>query len=536
MRCAHHRLGLFFVGALIASVSSTLAYPPTNRDKISGVVRDQSGRLVAGASVRVINSDRGLTVAVISQSGGRYQTPSLPTGKYTVQGIGGGLQSDQASVAVDGKESSVVNLALTSAADFRQTASMSDFAEIMPESEAKPLIVSLCTDCHRSGLQEIFLTKKDRSGWTETLAKMRNHPDGFYRSLEISAQQQAVVLDYLSQHFAPGDTAINLDDLSKSWVTGQAAKGVVTELKLPEGTDPHDVAVDSTGIGWVSESGPGNIGRYDPRTFTYTRVTLPGQKSSSTAVAVDAQDRVWVADTPNARLVRYDPKSEAFTSYPLPKPPIGNTNIVAIRFSSDGDVWVSEIVANQIVRLDPSTKEVRTYRAPSGVNTNASVNPAGIGVDGDQTVWFTEEKSNKIAKIDSKTGDITEYDVPTKGAVPRRMASDARGNLWFGEFAGLGKLATLDYRSAEIREFPTTTKYSGAYSVSVDTVHNLIWLSEMMADQIARFDPQTGAFVEYPIPTRNSLVRRIEVDPSRPSRVWFAGSNVDTVGFLDVAN
>jgi virginiamycin B lyase len=234
--------------------------------------------------------------------------------------------------------------------------------------------------------------------------------------------------------------------------------------------------------------------------------------------------------------VRYDPKSEAFTSYPLPKPPIGNTNIVAIRFSSDGDVWASEIVANQIVRLDPSTKEVRTYRAPSGVNTNASVNPAGIGVDGDQTVWFTEEKSNKIAKIDSKTGDITEYDVPTKGAVPRRMASDARGNLWFGEFAGLGNLATLDYRSTEIREFPTTTKYSGAYSVSVDTVHNLIWLSEMMADQIARFDPHTGAFVEYPIPTRNSLVRRIEVDPSRPSRVWFAGSNADTIGFLDVAN
>ena len=62
----------------------------------------------------------------------------------------------------------------------------------------------------------------------------------------------------------------------------------------------------------------------------------------------------------------------------------------------------------------------------------------------------------------------------------------ARGNLWFGEFAGLGKLATFDYRSAKITEFPTPTKYSGAYSVSVDSHHNLIWVNEMMADQIAR--------------------------------------------------
>lgn len=530
-------IAAFLAVAAIVGFSIPLAYPARNQGKVKGVVTNREGKVVAGASVRVTNPDRGLTVAVITQSTGRYETPNLPTGKYTAQAIGGGLQSDIVTVGIDGKKSaSSISLVLTSPADFKKTASMSDFATLMPESEAKTLIISLCTDCHRSGLQEVFLTRKNRDGWSETLAKMRNHPYGFYRSLEASQQQQSLILDYLTQHFAPGDASINIDALPKSWVTGPAARGVFTELRLPEGTDPHDVAVDSAGIGWISESGPGNIGRYDPRTFAYTRVPLPDSKSSSTAVAVDAQDRVWVADTPHARLVRYDPKTETFDVYPLPKPSSGNTNIVAIRFSADGDVWASEIVANQIVRLDPATKEIRTYQVPAGVSAHASVNPAGIAIGGDKAVWFTEERSNKIAKIDSNTAEITEYDVPTPGAVPRRMASDAAGNLWFGEFGGLGKLAMLDYRSAQFMEFPTPTKYSGAYSVSVDGRHNLVWVNEMIADQIARFDPRTGTFVEYEVPTRNALVRRIEVDPSRPDRVWFAGSNTDTVGFLDVTN
>jgi virginiamycin B lyase len=525
--------GLIVVLAAI-SFFSQLSKAAENGSNIAGVVKNASGNPVAGASITAKNIERGFAVTVISQNGGHYDTSSLPSGKYTVRGVGGGLQSDEISIELDGKKSGTVNLALTGPSDFKQTASMSDFASIMPESEAKGLIISLCTDCHKNGLQEIFLTHKNREGWTESIAKMRSHPYGFYRSLDISEQQQGLVLDYLAQHFGPEGTPVNLDDLPKAWITGAAAKAIFTELKLPEGTNPHDVDVDSSGIGWVSESGPGNIGRYDPRTFAYTRIPLPGQKSSSTAIAIDSQDRVWVADTPNMRLVMYDPTSETFISYPLPKPPAGNTNIVAIRFSSDGAVWATEIAANQLVRLDPATKEVRIYRPPAGVIANANVNPAGIAIDGNKTLWFTEEKSDKIAEVDPKTGEITEYDVPTRGAVPRRMAADATGNLWFGEFAGMGKLGMLDYRSKKFAEFSTPTKYSGAYAVAADTVHNLIWVNEMMADQIAKFDPRTHAFVEYAIPSRNSLVRRIEVDPSRPNRVWFAGSNVDTIGYLDV--
>ena len=56
----------------------------------------------------------------------------------------------------------------------------------------------------------------------------------------------------------------------------------------------------------------------------------------------------------------------------------------------------------------------------------------------------------------------------------------------------------------------------------------------MTADQIARFDPRTKTFAEYHIPIYCFSVKRIAVNPTRPSRVWYTGYYVDKVDYLDV--
>lgn len=526
------RLATLVIVVLSISVFLKLAYADTDGSRISGIVKNQSGAPAAGASVRVKNSDRALTIEVISQSGGRYETPSVPAGKYTVQGVGGGLQSDEASVEVDGKKSLTVDLALTATANFKKTASMNDFAAVMPEGEAKITIISYCTDCHKNGLQEILFTRKDQDAWTETVAKMRNHPYGYFRSLNVTDEQKDSILAYLNEHFGPDAPPLDMGKMPKNWVTGQAAKGVVTELKLPDGSDPHDIAVDSTGIGWVAEEGRGTgaIDRFDPNTLTYTRIPLPGEKSRANAIAVDAQDRIWLGDTPNTQLVEYDPKTKTFATYPLPKPPVGSTNINTIRFYPDGSVWGTEITADQVVHLVPATKKVTVYPLKPGSESQ----PYGMAIDENKMVWFPEHQGNKVGKIDPETGELSEFVVETKNARLRRMAADSNSNLWFGEFGGVGKLAMIDHRTGKITEYPTPTKYSGAYSVAVDKIHNLIWFNEMMADKIASFNPQTKTFVEYPLPTNNSSIRRIELDPSRPNRIWFSGYGANNAGFLDV--
>ena len=526
------------IAALVMFSFTPFARGAETGGAIVGIVKNKSGEPVAGATVKVTHVDRGLTVTVFSRAQGRYTATNLPAGKYTVQGLGGGFQGVYAdpkgAVEVGDSQTVTADLALTTQQDFREAMTTALLAGRMPEGDGKTLIVSLCTDCHPHGLYEIVSRRMDRDDWMAVVEKMRSRPYGITRSLQIPDEDRDVVVDYLAKHFGPASPPLDTSKLPDTWVTGPAANSVFTEFEIPAGASAHDVAVDSKGIGWVSEGGYGVIGRYDPNSYTYSRFPLPGGKSSATAIAVDGQDRVWVSDGRNNRLVQFDPRTETFTSYNLPVPPGGRANANVIRFHPNGTVWMTIISANRIMRLDPAMKKVDTWLVPAGVAAKTNVNPYGMAIAPNGMIWFAERRSDKVAQIEPRTGEITEYDIPTKGAVLRRMAADVDGNLWFGEFGGVGKLAMIDYRTAEITEYSLPTKYSGGYSVDVDRTRNLIWVNEMMADQIARFDPRTKTFVEYHIPSHYSSVRRIAVDPSRPSRVWYTAFYLDKVGYLDV--
>src|SRR5262249_20729516 len=111
--------------------------------------------------------------------------------------------------------------------------------------------------------------------------------------------------------------------------------------------------------------------------------------------------------------------------------------------------------------------------------------------------------------------------------------SDADGNLWIAGTES-GKLIRVDYHKGSSTEFTPPDADSGPYSVDVDTKQNVIWFNESFADKIARFDPKTGAFVEFPLPSADLDVRRIQVDPHNPNRVWWSGYRADKIGYIEV--
>jgi virginiamycin B lyase len=307
------------------------------------------------------------------------------------------------------------------------------------------------------------------------------------------------------------------------------------EFSLPPGSVPHDVAVDSHGIVWVSEAIGGTLGRFDPNSLTYTRITPPPGKNSKcelNAVAVDPQGQVWVADDgPNARLLQYDPKSLKFTSYPIPDypwpvPDSGGARIGTLRFL-DGNVWGTRLTAQRILKLTPATGKTVEYPVPRGSA------PLGMAVGTDHTIWYTGEVANTIVRLDPTTGQLTDHDAPALRSELKGMAADAAGNLWAAA-SQRGKLLRLGSRTGVIAEFAPPTEDSGPYSVDVDTARNLIWFSEAFTDRIVRFDPASKTFLEFPIPSPGSNVQRIEIDRSRPNRVWWAGARTDTIGYVEV--
>ncbi len=61
------------------------AFSQGNTGRILGTVADQSGGVVAGATVSVIDIDRGVTRTLTSDDAGEYNAPNLTPGNYTVR-------------------------------------------------------------------------------------------------------------------------------------------------------------------------------------------------------------------------------------------------------------------------------------------------------------------------------------------------------------------------------------------------------------------------------------------------------------------
>jgi hypothetical protein len=206
-------LRLIVAAFIIAAIPVCLLRSADTRGGISGVVKDKAGQPVAGALVVVKNTDRGIKVTVTTQDTGRYAASNLLDGKYTVQAFGAGMQSDASTVQV--ASSATQDLAFTTAADPHKTNSMADYASTMPEGEGKTIIIGICTDCHRNGLQEILYSRKDHDGWADTIARMHDRPYGYFRSLVISDPQRQIVIDYLTNNYSLDSPALDAQKLPK---------------------------------------------------------------------------------------------------------------------------------------------------------------------------------------------------------------------------------------------------------------------------------------------------------------------------------
>src|ERR1700687_4360086 len=94
---ARRNRGRLISTALVMIAFSRLPLEAQNTN-ISGILKNATGDPVAGALVKVRSEGPGLGFMVVSQEQGRYSTPNLVPGKYTVQAFGGGYQSAPAGL------------------------------------------------------------------------------------------------------------------------------------------------------------------------------------------------------------------------------------------------------------------------------------------------------------------------------------------------------------------------------------------------------------------------------------------------------
>jgi streptogramin lyase len=517
-----------------------------NSSAVEGVVQDASGKPVTGAFVKLKNNARHLEFMVISQAQGRYSASNLPAGQYVVQGVGGGFQSD-VSAPLEVAEGKTAKLDLSLATKRgpmlphawpmkTPEAQMSMVSKDLPEGEGKKLIASRCTTCHETDRFVGFHMPRDR--WAFTVRRMR----GNIRTAklrDLTEDEIKLAIDYLSTNYPPrGPVDLN-DRLPRALLEGQALRYRAVQYDISDtnvGAEPHDVAVDPHGNGWVSQR-IGKFGRLDAKTLEYSEVPIPAGPAPADLqvlgnLQIDPKGQLWAPDGPNGRWLNYDINAGKFTAYDWPKSGHGAAGGNSMLVHPDGTIW--ETSGNQVRMLNTSTKEFKFFDTPSYLATQEPNGAYGITVAGDGSVWWAEDLADRMVRVDPASGKVEEFKIPYDGvAYPRRMSHDARGDIWVGLW-NAGLLMKLDYETKKMSFFAPPTETPGTYSVSVDRKNNLVWVSEQQADKIARFNPKTSEWVEFPLPDSESDPRRIEVDPSNPNRVWWSGNLSGRMGFVEV--
>jgi streptogramin lyase len=529
---------LFLCGRLTAAAE--------NNSTVEGVVQDASGKPVTGAFVKLKNNERHLEFMVISQAQGRYSASNLPAGQYVVQGVGGGYQSN-VSAPVDVAEGKTAKQDLSLTAPQGSSlprawpmktpeALMVTVSKELPEGDGKKLVAARCTTCHDTERFVGFHMSRDQ--WAYTVRRMRARIRTA-KIRDLTPDEAKLAIDYLSSNFAPVRQVDLNDRLPRALLEGKALHYRAVQYDIVDtspGSEPHDVAVDPHGNGWVSQR-MGKLGKLDPNTLEYTEVSIPSGVAAADGqvlgnLQIDAKGQLWVPDGPNYRWLDYDVSTGKFTSYDWPKDNRADAGGNSMLIHPNGTIW--ETAGNQVRMLNTSTKEFKFFDTPSYLATQKPNGAYGITVAGDGSVWWAEDMADRMSRIDPATGKVEEYKIPYDGlAYPRRMSHDARGDLWVGLW-NAGLLMKIDYETKQMTFFAPPTETPGTYSVTVDRKNNLIWVSEQMADKIARYNPKTGEWVEFPLADSESDPRRLEIDPTNPNRIWWSGNLSGRMGFVEV--
>src|SRR5215510_15441562 len=81
--CLSYRPWIFLATSL--ALFSVCAWSQTQLAAVFGTIADQSGAVVPGAQVTVVNQSTGLTREALTDMTSQYRLAGLPTGNYAVQ-------------------------------------------------------------------------------------------------------------------------------------------------------------------------------------------------------------------------------------------------------------------------------------------------------------------------------------------------------------------------------------------------------------------------------------------------------------------
>lgn len=560
---------LAFAAAVAATPTSNHAYAAT----VTVAVKDGNGQPVATAMVREVaaaprkldTTDNGYPVAGKSSivdiditrftdAGGRatWSRRGVPV-KYLVRKPGFRDANVEATA-----DAALIDVTLT-----RET-------DPLALAEAKPANVWLgaldlgdvkrkqhfqlqCGFCHQQG--NVFL-RRERTAeeWRDAIQRMVRY------GARLSSDDQKVLPDMLIAGWRKLREQPALLAEPAPWSPALAGT-VITEWPIGDAmSQTHDQLLGENGHVYVADNIQDRLYQVDPNTNEVTVHKIPHRDgdvpggllaarlkdfpkhdstSNAHSLAQSPKDgHIFITPSAQQRLVEFDPKSRAFTLHEIG----GGFYPHTIRIDARDRVWFTLALSNQIAMFDRASQRFTLYDLPvRGFRERLTVAlirplfklmswgvplanwlsidraatgtplPYGIDITPDGGVWFARLHTDEIGHIDPDTGHITMIATPFSG--PRRLRSDAEGNLWIGAFPE-SAIARYEPASGRFTRFdlPVVPKGSETpYALNVDKRRGIVWVNGNQSDALYALDIKAGTWRTVPLPRRVAFTRDIEI-------------------------
>ena len=203
--------------------------------------------------------------------------------------------------------------------------------------------------------QDSFLPGKEnqREGGSKQTLRIDSHGVVWGNSLPLTSFDPAT--EKFTKYFvAENPYGIDIDKDDNVWFADAAPAGRIfrvdartrqfTSYQPPTAGFPRRLQVAPDGVVWFAEFRADKIGRFDPKTETFTEYSVPGTRPAPSGLGIDKQGYVWYSSELDV-MGRFDPKTEEFIQYPLP------LSVNAIREllpDSEGRLWWGSAPNNKV--------------------------------------------------------------------------------------------------------------------------------------------------------------------------------------------
>ena len=505
---------------------------------LEGIVLDEAGKPVRGATVTAFDDAQKMSVSVYSNEDGTFRLAGLDAKDYRLRARLLGM--DDTSIAVPAGRSSEHELVMKKAADLnpqRPANNRLDLLEFEDEKDALNFRM-MCVYCHQVGT-EGFRSPEEPVDWEVMVTRM----DGF-RGLYEHTQQTLV--DKLLDTYGVG--------AEESWPTyvpppppkGEALDATITEWQLGKENDAmiHDLEIGLDGKVYTVDMTADAMEVLDPATGQREIFSIPGGKAYDStdapikgphSVEVAPNGDMWLTLALSGEMAKFDAKTKEYTvvsGAPAPRKRGGYPH--TLRVDAKGEkVWWTD-AALGVYSIDTKTYEVKAYKLPDADQVRGGgaggesqgVTPYGLSIAPDGKVWYTKLNGQRLGRVDPSRPDgdplqIVEWAPPVHG--PRRHEVAPDGLVWVPGWAS-GEIASFNEKTEEWKVYKLPDgPNSMPYALSVHPTTGEIWINGTGSDTMIRFNPKTETFTEYRMPTRVTYTREVEFDAE--GDVWVCNSN-----------